>query len=115
VTYKVERIEAVERDLDLILDFLTRSHLELGESADRAWEMAADRMRRIHHAIESLGDLPHTGTLHNDLLPGLRSVTRERAIFYFKINEEQRVVTVLAVFFGGQDHLRHMIARLRSQ
>ncbi len=33
-------------------------------------------------------------------MPGLRRVTKDRAVFYFTVDEERRVVRVLAVFFG---------------
>ena len=60
----------------------------------------------------SLGEAPHQGTLRADLLPGLRSVTKDRAIFYFDIDDDRRTVRILAVFFGGQDHTRRMLMRL---
>jgi plasmid stabilization system protein ParE len=62
----------------------------------------------------SLGEKPHQGTLRPELLPGLRSVTKQRAIFYFIVDEPKRQVRVLAVFFGGQDHQRQMLRRLLS-
>ena len=46
------------------------------------------------------------------MMPGLRSVTKDRAIFYFTIDEGKHVVRVLAVFFGGQDHQREMLKRM---
>lgn len=104
--YRVERSERAERDLDLIFDFLVRSHLEFGESDDRAWEMAGKRMRRIHEALEALGGLPHQGTIRNEILPGIRSATRERAIIYFDVDDAQQLVSIVAVLFGGQDHQR---------
>ena len=35
-----------------------------------------------------------------------------RAIYWFDIDEEREMVRVLAVFFGGEDHVRHMLVRL---
>ena len=49
------------------------------------------------------------------LLPGLRHVTIERAIYWFDVPEAERTVRVLAVFFGGQDDVRHMLERLLSR
>lgn len=43
---------------------------------------------------------------------GLRCVTKERAIFYFKVDDEAKVVQILAIFFSGQDHQRHILKRL---
>lgn len=39
-------------------------------------------------------------------------MTIDRAIFWFDLDEAERVVRILAVFFGGQDHIRHMLRRL---
>ena len=35
-----------------------------------------------------------------------------RAIYWFDVDEGRRTVRVLAVFFGGQDHIRRMLIRL---
>ena len=58
---------------------------------------------------------PHRGEKRDDLLPGLRRLTIERATYWFDIDEERRTVRVLAVFFGGQDQVRHMLTRLLDE
>jgi plasmid stabilization system protein ParE len=113
--YRVERKQETQRDLDLIFDFLTASYVEFGESIERAMERAGQRLEQIEGEMEALGNLPHQGTLRNALLPGLRSVTKDRAVVYFEVDDKLHLVTILAVFFGGQDHQRHMISRLRGQ
>ena len=45
-------------------------------------------------------------------MPGLRHLTIDRAIYWFDVNEAEQRVRVLAIFFGGQDHVRHMLTRL---
>ena len=95
-----------------------------------SWDFQLEEFSRTHRAIawdmpgyggsapidpmtfEGLAAAPHRGTLHDDLLPGLRHVTLGRAVVWFDIVEETREVRVLAVFFGGQDHQRRMLARL---
>ncbi len=42
----------------------------------------------------------------------MRHVTKNKVVFYFQIQELQKVLRLLAVFFGGQDHQRHMLRRL---
>ena len=72
-------------------------------------------MRIKASTCEALGPKsPHQGTLRTKMVPGLRSVTKDRAIFYFTVDDEARLVRVLAVFFGGQDHQREMLKRLRK-
>lgn len=110
--FTVERASDADRDLDAIFDFLIQSHQSFGEDAESAVDRAAERLRQIHDAMEALAELPHQGTLLPHLSAGLRSVTKDRAIFYFRVDEAKRVVRVLAVFFGGQDHRRHVFKRL---
>jgi hypothetical protein len=39
-------------------------------------------------------------------------LTIDRAIYWFDVNEAEQRVRILAIFFGGQDHVRHMLTRL---
>ena len=77
--YGVVRALDVDRDLELIFDFLTQSYLDFGDSRQEADQRATMRLRAIETAMIALGDTPHQGTPRPDLLP--RSVTRDRAIF----------------------------------
>lgn len=113
--YSVVRSADVVRDLDAIFDFLFQSYVRLGDDAESAFERAEVRVRGIHEAIDTLGRTPHQGTLRPDLRPGLRNVTKDRAIFYFEVDDEKREVRVLAVFFGGQDHQRAMLRRVMGE
>lgn len=115
MAYKVLRSVESDRDLSLIFDHLLTSYTVLGDSMPDAFERAATRIRGIVTDMESLGTAPHQGTMLPDVMPGLRHVTENRAIFYFTVDEIERQVRVLAVFFGGQDHQRHMLVRLLSR
>ncbi len=75
---------------------------------------ATARVLKIRDHMNALAARPHRGTLRSALLPDLRSVTKDRAIFYFTVDDEAQLVRVLAVFFGGQDHQRAMLKRLRK-
>ena len=110
--YALERANNVRNDLAAIFAFLIESYEAFGEDHDRAIERAASRIRGIETDMEALCDLPHRGTVRADISPGLRSVTKDRAIFYFDVDDKRRVVRILAVFFGGQDHQRRMLKRL---
>lgn len=110
--YTLERAVDVSHDLAVIFAFLVDSYEAFGESHDSAVERAAHRILGIEDAIEALCDAPHQGTVRADISPGLRSVTKDRAIFYFDVDDHRRVVRLLAVFFGGQDHQRRMLKRL---
>ena len=50
--------------------------------------------------------------IHDDLLPGLRHLALDPAVYWFQPRAEQREIQVLAVFFGGQNDQRRMLVRL---
>jgi len=112
VAYRVTRAGAVTADLARIHDHLVASYYELGEGVSEAFDRADARVRDIEGAIIRLVAVPYQETLCEDVLPRLRRVTKDRAILYFVVDEEHLEVRVLAVFFSGQDHLRHIVARL---
>lgn len=54
---------------------------------------------------ESLVTFPERGTTRNDLFPGLRITNyRGSAIIAFLVDAEREVVSILGVFYGGQDY-----------
>jgi plasmid stabilization system protein ParE len=114
MTYQVERAEDTDRDLEIIFDFLFESFLAFGEDAGTALERASQRVLAVEDAMAGLGKVPHQGTLRPEFGEGLRHVTKERAVFYFEVDDEARVVRVLAVFYGAQDHRRKMLLRMLS-
>ena len=112
MAFRLEFSVEAERDFELIFDHLLRSYLDLGESPENALDRAATRIVEIRAAAERILAAPHRGERHDDILPGLRHLAIGRAIYWFDVDEERETVRVLAVFFGGQDHVRHMMARL---
>lgn len=110
--FRLEFSAEAERDFGLIFDHLLRSYLDFGESLPSALDHAGARVREIRVTAERILAAPHRGERHDDIRPGLRHVTIERAVYWFDVDEARRAVRVLAVFLGGQDHVRHMLARL---
>jgi toxin ParE1/3/4 len=112
LAWQVEFSAEAERDLDLILDFLIEQYMGFGEPPEAALERAAERVRGIRTDAGRLAKTPHRGTLHDDILPGLRHATIGKAIFWFDVHEDAATVAVLGVFFGGQEHRIAMLRRL---
>lgn len=112
--FKVLRSHACDVDLEAIFDFLFVSYQELGDAPDDAFERAAERVLGIETTLEALGEVPFQGTLEPAIMVGLRHVTRDRAVFYFTVDEGLQELHVLAVFFGGQDHRAHLLQRIRA-
>ncbi|TCV55432.1 type II toxin-antitoxin system RelE/ParE family toxin [Agrobacterium tumefaciens] len=114
MAYKVLRSTQTDQDLGLILDHLIQSYLDLGDALPAAFTRAVRCVGSIEADMEALHKTPFQGTLLPEILPGLRRVTKNQAVFYFDIDEGEKTVRILAVFFGGQDHLRYMLTRLVS-
>ena len=112
MAFRLEFSVEAERDFGLIFDHLLRSYRDFGESPESALDHAAARVLEIRADAERILAAPHRGERHDDILPGVRHLAIGRAIYWFDVDEANETVRVLAVFFGGQDHVRHMMARL---
>ncbi|TDX60789.1 toxin ParE1/3/4 [Methylosinus sp. sav-2] len=71
--------------------------------AERATPSAAERFTgAIVDYCENLRSFPERGTCRDDLRPGLRTIGfRRRVTIAFAVEAE--VVTIVGVFYGGQD------------
>ena len=112
MAFRLEFSVDAERDFGLIFDHLLRSYPGFGESVESALDRAEARIREIRATADRILIAPQRGEFHDDLLPGLRHLAIERAIYWFDVDNDRETVRVLALFFGGQDHVRHMLARL---
>lgn len=110
--FTIEFAAETERDFELIFDHLFESYQTFGEPVDQAFEHAARRILGIRAAAERLVTFPIRGTGRDDILPGVRYIAIDRAVYWFDFDEKKKRVRILAVFFGGQDHIRHMLIRL---
>jgi plasmid stabilization system protein ParE len=110
--YTIEFAEASERDLELIFDHLLESYVGFGESTDQALDHAGQRIKGIRASAERLALFPERGIARADILPGLRFMVLDRAIYWYDVDDKARKIGVLAIFFGGQDHIRRMLIRL---
>jgi len=112
--WTVEFAEAAERDFELIFDHLLQSYQDFGDEFDAAFERAERRVREIQSSAKNLAKFPFQGTPRPDILPGLRFVGHNKAVFWFVAQGDREIVQILAVLFGSQDHIRHMLTRLLS-
>jgi plasmid stabilization system protein ParE len=112
MSFAVEFSAESERDFELIFDYLFASYSGFGESPEEALEHAAQRIMGIRKAADRLTAFPIRGIARDDILPGVRYLTIDRAIYWFDVDEPAKRVRILAIFFGGQDHVRQMLIRL---
>lgn len=110
--WKIEYAQEAERDFELILDHLILSYEELGDDRQTAFERAADRILGIESAVQNLSKTPYIGTLRPDIRPGVRFVRQDKVVIWFLPEQDRKRIVVLALFFGAQDHIRHMLTRL---
>ena len=85
----------------------------VGWLVDYAGEQVAERkLAEIEEVIESLGDLPHKGSIRNEMAPGLRAVPAGRkAAIAFTVDDDAREVWVHAVTYAGADWIGRAIGR----
>lgn len=110
--FAIEFSGDAERDFELIFDHLFESYVAFGERTEEALDHAAQRVIDIRKAADRLASFPLRGTERDDVSPGIRFLAIDRAIYWFDVDQSARKVRILAVFFGGQDHIRHMLVRL---
>jgi len=110
--FRIEFSAEAERDFSLIFDHLFESYRSFGTRVEAALDHCEDPIREIRQEADRLCAAPYRGERHDDLLPGLRRLTIDRAIYWFEVNEAEQLVRILAIFFGGQDRVRHMLMRL---
>ncbi len=67
--------------------------------------IAAGYVDAIVEHCEGLAVFPHRGQLRDDLRPGLRTVSyRKRVVIAFSADADTEYLTILGVFYGGQDY-----------
>jgi toxin ParE1/3/4 len=112
MAFEIVRSRRSIDDLDLIFDHLVESYARLGEAPADAVNLAASRILTIKEDMNAIGRAPYQGALMDHMAAGLRSVTENKAVFYFDVDGATQVVRILAIFFSGQDHRRYMQRRL---
>ena len=67
--------------------------------------VAADYVDAIVAHCEGLAVFPHRGTMRDDIRPGLRTSSyKKRAVIATYVDDETQQITILGVFYGGQDY-----------
>ncbi len=112
--YRVRRAADVTRDLDLIEEHLVKTYQEFGEDYESAVERAAARIEDALVYMRTFVTHPHRGTEQAKIRPGIRTVTNKNFIFYFEVDDQSSEVRILAIFFGGVDHGKQIVDRLRE-
>jgi toxin ParE1/3/4 len=114
---EILRARGCERDLAAILDQLVEGYRALGDTTAEALARGAARVRAIEAAMTGLGRTAFLARPRNDVLPGLRQLATERAVFSFVVDADAGQVLVLAIFLAplsaGPDLRAQLTARMR--
>ncbi|MDR1213310.1 MAG: type II toxin-antitoxin system RelE/ParE family toxin [Propionibacteriaceae bacterium] len=95
MTYSVVFTETASGQLEAIRQYIA-SAADLGVAESYLDEV-------IDHCLD-LDMFPHRGTSRDDLRPGLRTISyRKRVNIAFAVDDDTLLVTILGVFYGGQD------------
>ena len=87
--FRIEFSAEVEHDFALIFDHLFESYRSFGESVEAALDHCESRIHDIRWGADRLCAAPYRGEPHNDLLPSLRHLTIDRAVYWFDVNEAE--------------------------
>jgi len=94
LTYRVAFTPKSRTELRAIIRYITKK-----SSARIANEYAA----AIVAHCESLQTFPNRGTARPDLFPGVRTMGfRDRVTIPFRVSDEQQLVSILGIFYGGR-------------
>jgi plasmid stabilization system protein ParE len=98
--FEVVRSEDCDHDLELIFDHLFAAYSELGDPVRDAFERVEQRLLEIEGEIQRLGHVPYQGSLAPKIMDGLRHVTKNSAVFYFVVDEDEWRVRILGCSSG---------------
>jgi plasmid stabilization system protein ParE len=113
--WTLEYSKDAEHDFELIFDHLFEAYAEFESLPDEALEKAAELIRKLRAEVDHLVDTPYIGTLRPDIYPEVRFLLRDKAAIWFLPLERSRSIIVVAIFYGAQDHVRHMLTRLLAR
>jgi toxin ParE1/3/4 len=101
MAFEVVRAQGCDRDLAVIFEALVEGYRALGDTLAEALGRAAALVRSIEATMAGLGRTAFLGKPAPEILPGLRRLAADRAVFAFVVDEAAGQVRVLAVFAGA--------------
>lgn len=112
MTWTIEVSSAAKKDVTLLFEHLVDSYLSFGDGKSSAVGHASKRVDEILTTMERIATAPYRGQAQEEMLPGLQHLTLNRAIYWYQVEVEHQKIRILAIFYGGQDHIRRMLLRL---
>ena len=104
MSYKIYRHPEVEQDLFDIVDLIAEYAGVL---------IAMNKLAEIEATILSLVDMPHVGTIRDEIAPNLRAIpTARKGVITFTVDDAERTVLIISITYAGANWLGRMPARL---
>ena len=102
-SYKVIRHPAVDQDLFDILDLI----------ADYSGiDVALIKLGQIEETINSLTSTPHTGSVRDDIYPGLRAIpTARKGVISFFVDDATETIQIVSITYAGAEWARRVETR----
>lgn len=115
MAWRLEFSDHALADFEIIFDHLHESYTSFGEPPPEAFEHAQTRVLQLRADADRILVAPHRGQQHNEIFAGSRNLTIGQASYWFVVDDHSKVVTVLAVFFGGQEQRQRMLLRMLNE
>lgn len=78
------------------------SRIVAGIAAHSGWATAGRKLEEIATTLQSLGRVPHRGSIRDDT--GLRAIPAgRRGVVAFRVDDAARTVEIVAVSYAGAD------------
>lgn len=115
MNWKIDVSKEARADLDAHFAHLRQAQLDFGYDRQSATRLARDGIATMLTLAARLAAIPYAGTHHPNLLKGIRHVSIKHCVFWFRPDEETKTIEIFAIFRGGQNHFRHILARLSDE
>ncbi|MEQ8294362.1 MAG: type II toxin-antitoxin system RelE/ParE family toxin [Roseovarius sp.] len=103
--YRLLRHPQVATDLDDILTLIAEYSVK---------DTALRILGEIETAVRGLADLPHVGTVRDDIHPGLRAIpVARKGVICFAVDDERQEVRIVAIGYAGREWARMVRGRGR--
>jgi plasmid stabilization system protein ParE len=109
MAFEVVRARSCDQDLAALFDALFARYRGLGDTTAEALDRAEARIRSVEATMAGLGRVWFLGRPRPDLLPGLRQLAADWAVFAYLVDEPARQVRILAVLCGGPSPLAALL------
>ena len=78
-----------------------KSHLCSIQTFLRSGSLKLDAIERT---VRRLAELPHIGSIRDEICPGLRAIpTARKGVVCFVVNDERQVVKIVAIAYAGRE------------